>query len=97
MPGEVRMSNDGADALRIADGFQTIESTLEVVDTVLEGAMTLLKTTAFIGLVGGAAVEAYVANLQKAIRELSNKFKSHEEDLREAVRIFRAKEQGGNG
>jgi hypothetical protein len=70
-----------------ADGFETVGTTLAVVNTALEAAMMILRTTAFIGLVGGAAVERYLANIQPKVEKLSQKCKEMSGDLREVIRI----------
>ena len=55
----------------MGQGLQTISSVLKAVSTVLEIQMTILKTTAFIGLVGGLAVERYLANIKPRIDQLA--------------------------
>jgi hypothetical protein len=51
----------------IADGFETAADVLGAVNTALEAAMQLLRMTAFVGLVGGLALERYIASIQNFI------------------------------
>lgn len=51
--------------------LETISGILKAVSTVLEVQMTILKTTAFIGLVGGLVVERYLAMIKPKIDELA--------------------------
>jgi len=45
---------------QMAKNFQAISEVLSTVNKVLEAMLMILKTTAFIGLVGGAAVAGYI-------------------------------------
>lgn len=55
----------------IGRSFANMGQILKVISTVLETQMKILQTTAFIGLVGGLAVERYIALIQPRIENLS--------------------------
>jgi|JI102314DRNA_FD_contig_31_419188_length_1077_multi_2_in_0_out_0_1 ABC-type uncharacterized transport system permease subunit len=55
----------------IGQTLETISGILKAVSTVLEVQMTILKTTAFIGLVGGLVVERYLAMIKPKIDNLA--------------------------
>ncbi len=48
----------------MGQALEAISGILKAVSTVLEVQMTILKTTAFIGLVGGLVVERYLAMIK---------------------------------
>jgi hypothetical protein len=80
-----------------ANGFQTAHQTLTVVNITLEAAMMLLRTTAFIGLVGGFAVERYLANIQPKVQRLAEKCMEISEDLEQTVLIHQSKDGDSEG
>ncbi len=51
--------------------LQSISGVLKTVSTILEVQMTILKTTAFIGLVGGLAVERYLSIIKPRVDQLA--------------------------
>jgi hypothetical protein len=55
----------------MGQALETMSGILKVVSTVLEVQMTILKTTAFIGLVGGLVVERYLAMIKPKIDNLA--------------------------
>lgn len=83
--------------IKAADGFENASNLLAKVALALEAAMRILQVTAFIGLVGGTAVERYLANIKPKVDALSAKFKEMSGDLREVVRVTREKDQQAAG
>jgi hypothetical protein len=79
---------------RSAKGFESVGETLAAVNTALEAAMMVLRTTAFMGLVGGTAVERYLANIQPKVAQLSRKCQETAEKLRQAIAIRRQTDDG---
>ena len=55
----------------MGQALEAISGILKAVSTVLEVQMTILKTTAFIGLVGGLVVERYLAMIKPKIDDLA--------------------------
>lgn len=85
------------DAVRsIAQGFDTASDTLKAVAMALEAAMTILRVTAFVGLVGGAALERYLANIKPRVDKLAATCEEMAEDLRQAVALREQAEQAGD-
>jgi hypothetical protein len=62
---------DPAKVRAMGQTLETISSILKAVSTVLEVQMMILKTTAFIGLVGGLVVERYIAQIKPKVDELA--------------------------
>ncbi|MCA0456857.1 MAG: hypothetical protein LCI00_22995 [Chloroflexi bacterium] len=55
----------------MGNSFKQVSSVLKAVSTVLEIQMNILKTTAFIGLFGGLAVERYLAIIKPRVDQLA--------------------------
>jgi hypothetical protein len=79
---------DTEEVARIADGFNTTSQVLKRVSAALEDAMMMLKVTAFVGLVGGAAVERYIAMIKPRIDRLSARCEEISNDLRTARMLY---------
>lgn len=70
----------------ISRGLKTVSTVLKGVSAMLEIQMMILKTTAFIGLVGGMAVERYLASLKPEIDRLADKCEELSEDVETSVK-----------
>jgi len=68
--------------------YQQIGDTLTKVDQALYAALMILKITAFVGLVGGKIVEAYIERVRPIIQKAAKKCDEISEDLQRAVEIF---------
>lgn len=68
--------------------YQQFGETLHKVDQALYAALMILKLTAFVGLVGGKVVEAYIEHVRPIIQRLAKKCDEVSEDLQQAVNIF---------
>lgn len=86
MAQEVYM--DVAAVENMSKQFGTIGNVLKGVSNALEVAMNILKGTAFIGLVGGIAVERYIASLKPIIDDLSKKSIEIGGDLAASARAY---------
>lgn len=75
----------------IAKSFQSISEILAMVAKALEGLAMILKTTAFIGLVGGYAVLHFIEVIKPQIEKLSQKCAEISRDVNDSVDAY---EQG---
>lgn len=66
---EVSMDFDVVQSM--ADGFRTASETLEGVSKALEAAIAILKATAFLGLVGNAALAMYLEGIKPNVDKLA--------------------------
>lgn len=80
---------------KIAQGIETASGVLKAVATVLEVQLTILRTTAFIGAVGGLAIERYVARIKPQIETLARKFDELSQEMENSVRLWEAAQQDG--
>ena len=80
----------------ISEGFQDAAQVLNGVVRALEAAMAVLKMTAFVGMVGGAALERFIAAIKPRIEELAKQFTEMSDDINGAMEAFRAAQEAGN-
>jgi len=88
--GESIVFMDPDRVLVIAKGLDTVSAVLKAVSTTLEGLMEVLKATAFIGLVGGTAVERYIASIKPPIDQLAQLCSDLSKDANNSVQKWRA-------
>lgn len=81
---------------RVSEGFQDAAEVLNNVAKVMEHLMTVLKMTAFIGLVGGAVVERYLSIIKPRIEALGKQFQDLSEEINGAMDAFRQAQEAGN-
>jgi len=79
----------------ISLGFKTAASVLKVVSSVLEIQITILKTTAFMGMVGGAAVEMYLETIKPQIDDLGKLCEQIGGDVDNSIRLWTLAQQDG--
>lgn len=72
----------------MAKAFGTISEVLQTVVKVLEALIMTLKTTAFIGLVGGAAVAHFLEMIKPHIEDLAEKCAELNKDLDASVDAY---------
>ncbi len=72
----------------MAKTFGQIGEVLEAVAKVLEGLSMILKTTAFIGLVGGYALAAFIDFIRPHIEQMSKKCQELMQDLNKSVDAY---------
>lgn len=82
-------------AREISTGFGSMADVLRIVSAALEAAMTTLKATAFIGLVGGTALERYLANIKPHVDRLAAKCEEMSNDVNSAADAFEQAGQSG--
>jgi len=79
----------------IAKGCEAAGSVLKVVAAMLEVQMMILRTTAFVGLVGGLAVERYLAHIQPKIAKAADQLiHLGEFAMKEANQVEKASQTG---
>lgn len=81
---------------QMASKFKELGDVLKGVSKALQMAMMILKTTAFVGLVGGLAVERYLAQIQPRIEKLGEKMVELSGDLEGAIRAYRDGDLSGS-
>ena len=86
MADEVYMSVP--DVRNMAKTFGNIGDVLDAVNKVLEGLLMLLKSTAFIGLVGGYAVIQFIEMIKPHIEEMAEKCQELMDDLSKSVDAY---------
>lgn len=72
----------------MAKNFGTIGEVLNTVAKVLEALVLILKTTAFIGLVGGYAVAQFIDTIKPHIEKMAEKCEELSKDLGASVDAF---------
>lgn len=81
----------------MAKNFGAVGEVLSMVSKVLEALMLILKTTAFIGLVGGYAVANYIESIKPHIDRLAEKCEELMGDINASVDAYEAGDmQGAN-
>jgi uncharacterized protein YukE len=91
MSNEVQIDYEAVE--QAAGGFDDAATTFNRVSVALEAAMTILQTTAFIGLVGGAAVQNYLANIKPEVDNVAAICRELSGDLRSTVATHRNADQ----
>lgn len=72
----------------LARRFSEIAEVLRVVAKVMETLMNIIRTNAFIGLVGGFIVERYLATLKPKIENMATYMDEISRDLKTAVKLY---------
>jgi hypothetical protein len=72
----------------IARSFGQMEEVLRAASRAMETAITTLKTTAFVGLVGGYAVAAYLEQIQPVIDQYAARCNEMSNDLNASVTAY---------
>jgi hypothetical protein len=72
----------------IAKNFGNIGEVLEAVNKVLEGLLMILRTTAFIGLVGGFALMAFIEMIKPYIKQMADKCQELMQDLNQSIDAY---------
>lgn len=73
----------------MAKRFDQISDLLKNVSKALQVAITTLRVTAFVGLVGGAAVERYLSRIKPQVDKLADKTQEIQVDLMGAIVSYR--------
>lgn len=72
----------------MAKNFGNISEVLNAVAKVLEGLIMILKTTAFIGLVGGLALAHFMEMIKPHIEQMAQKCQELMDDLNKSVDAY---------
>ncbi len=80
----------------MAERFQQISDVMKAVSKALEIAIMTLRITAFVGLVGGAAVERYLSRIKPQVDKLASKCGELHLDLISAVVAYRDGDTSGS-
>jgi hypothetical protein len=91
MAAEVYMDVPACES--IANTLGTVGDVLDTVAKVLEALSMTLKTTAFIGLVGGIVVAQYIDAVRPHIQEMSDKCKELDQDVKASIQRFQTGDQ----
>lgn len=79
----------------IAKTFKTLEQVLQGVLKALEVIVNMLKTAAFMGLVGASSIAYFINSLKPPIKEMAERFSELSDDLKASVDAYeRGDEQG---
>ena len=73
---------------QMAKNFQSISEVLSTVNKVLEAMLMILKTTAFIGMVGGTAVAGYIEMIKPYIERMVQQTAELSKDLNTSVDAY---------
>ena len=72
----------------IAKILGRVSDVLNAVNKVLEGLVLILKTTAFIGLVGGYAVIQFIESIKPYIKQMADKCEELDRDVGASVAAY---------
>lgn len=72
----------------MAKTFGSISEVLNAVNKVLEGLLMILRTTAFIGLVGGFALMGFIEMVKPHIEQMAEKCQELMDDLNKSVDAY---------
>ena len=91
---EVSMDYDAVQ--QMADGFHDAAETLQAVSKALEVAIAILKATAFLGLVGNAALAQYLEGIKPNVDRLAQTCDELNMDLIGAITSLRDGDTSGS-
>jgi len=86
MANEVHMDTEAVG--RIGKTFGDLGEIVDAVNKVLEGLLMVLRTTAFVGMFGGWALQSYIEQVQPYVERLANQLKEIGKDVLGAVQAF---------
>lgn len=79
----------------LSKNFATISNILRTVSSTLQRLIMILKVTAFVGLVGGAAVLQYMEMIKPQVDQLAEKCDELSKDLTAAVNAYEREDKEG--
>lgn len=80
----------------MANRFDQISDVLKNVSKAMEIAITTLRITAFVGMVGGAALERYLSRIKPEVDKLAAKTSELHMDLMGAIVSYRDGDSSGS-
>ena len=81
---------------QIAKNFSTYSETLKGVSKVLESTIMVLKTSAFLTMVGGAALERYLSLIKPNVDKMAAKMAELSLDVVGAIKNYQTGDQTGS-
>ncbi|MEJ2759501.1 MAG: hypothetical protein P8046_13555 [Anaerolineales bacterium] len=81
---------------QMSKSFDTFGDILETIAKAMEAISMTLKATAFVGLVGGYAVAAYIDRIKPRVKTASDKMHELSGDLNGAVRAYESGDMSGS-
>jgi hypothetical protein len=81
---------------KMAESFGNFGEVLQGVAKALEVAIMVLRTTAFVGLVGGFAVERYLSMIKPRVENLAKKMEELKGDLTSAITHYQTGDTSGS-
>jgi hypothetical protein len=79
----------------MARQFENIHDTLKQISSLLQAAIDVLKSTAFIGLVGGFAVLAFAERIKPIIDQLAERCSETSSDIKQAIQDYMNGDEAG--
>lgn len=81
---------------KMAQSFGQFGEILQNVSKVLEATITVLRVTAFIGLIGAGAVERYLSVIKPRVDQMAKKMLELRSDLQGAINHYQTGDQTGS-
>jgi len=81
---------------KMAESFGNFGEVLEAVSKVLEVTITVLRVTAFVGLVGGIAVERWLSQVKPRVDTMAKKMHELKGDLQGAINHYQTGDESGS-
>lgn len=81
---------------KMSEQFGTFGDILANISKVLEMTINVLRVTAFIGLVGGAAVERYLSIIKPRVDKMAEKMHELQGDLQGAIKHYETGDESGS-
>lgn len=81
---------------KMADSFGKFGQTLKTVAKGLETAITILKTTAFFGMIGNLAVATWLQRIKPKVEKLSEDMFELQRDIKSAINHYQTGDTSGS-
>jgi hypothetical protein len=81
---------------QMADAFGTFGDVLKTVAQGLEKAIMVLKASAFVGLIGGMALERYLSLIKPRVENMSKKMHELRSDIKGAIMHYQTGDDTGS-
>lgn len=81
---------------KMAQAFGNFGEILQGVAKALEVAIMVLKMTAFVGLVGGFAVERYLSMVKPRVENMAKKMHELQDDVNGAINNYQTGDESGS-
>ncbi|OJX45865.1 MAG: hypothetical protein BGO78_11215 [Chloroflexi bacterium 44-23] len=81
---------------KMAQTFGNFAEILQGVSKALEAAITVLRLSAFVGLVGGFAVERYLSQVKPRVDNMAKKMNELKGDITGAINNYQTGDESGS-